>query len=106
MQAEEFFGVYLQASWIGEGTEGLEGEEVDVICAVDGLGGTVDGMGDGDATAEEGRIFDVVNTEYGLVSRNRVWKENTLDDIAFDSYYSLCSRRCRPKYTSSSKGLQ
>jgi hypothetical protein len=64
MQVEEFFGVDLQAGWVGEGTEGLEGEKVDVICAVDSLGGAVDGVGDWDAAAEEGGVFDVVDTDY------------------------------------------
>ena len=66
MQIEEFFGVYLQAYRVGEGAERLEGEEVDVVRTVDGLGGAVNGVGDWNAAAEEGRVFDVVDTEYDV----------------------------------------
>lgn len=65
MQVEKFFYVYLQTCWVGEGTEGLEGEEVDIICAIDGLSGAVDGMGDWNTAAEEGGVFDIVDTEQG-----------------------------------------
>lgn len=62
MQVEQLFGVNLQAGRVGEHAKGLEGEEVDVICAVDGLGGAVDGVGDRDTTAEERRVFHIVDT--------------------------------------------
>lgn len=45
----------------------MEGLEVDVVGGVDGLGGAEDGVGDGDAAAEEGVVFDVVDEEGGGV---------------------------------------
>lgn len=41
----------------------MEALEVDVVCGVDGLGSAEDGVGDGDTTAEEGVVFDVVDKE-------------------------------------------
>jgi hypothetical protein len=41
----------------------LEGEEVDVVCGVDGLGSAEDVVGDGDAAAEDRVVFDIVDSE-------------------------------------------
>jgi hypothetical protein len=43
----------------------LQGEEVDVVCGIYGLGCTEDGVGDGVAAAEEGGVFDVVDAVAG-----------------------------------------
>lgn len=45
----------------------LEGEEVDVVCGVDGLRHTKDVVGDGEAAAEFRRVLDVVDEERRLV---------------------------------------
>lgn len=47
--------------------EFLEGEEVDVVCGVDGLRDAEDVVGDGEAAAELGGVLDVVDEEGGLV---------------------------------------
>lgn len=67
MQVAEFFCINTNDLGIVEFQELVEGLEVDVICGIDGLGGAEDGVGDGDAAAEEGAVLDVVDEEGGRV---------------------------------------
>ena len=46
---------------VGEREEFLQRAEVDVVCGVYGLCDAEDGVCDGDAAAEEGGVFDVVD---------------------------------------------
>ena len=70
MQVAELVGIDADDLWVIEFEEFLEGLEVDVVCGVDGLGGAEDGVGDGDAPAQEGVVFDVVDEEGGGVEHS------------------------------------
>ena len=62
MEIEEFLGEDLNGEvGVGQGGELLEGEEVDVVGRVDGLGGAEDGVGDWVPAAQEGRVFNIVD---------------------------------------------
>lgn len=67
MQIAKFLRVNADDLGVVEFEEFVQGLEVDVVCGVDGLGGAEDGMGNGDAAAEEGAVFDVVDEEGGGV---------------------------------------
>jgi hypothetical protein len=62
VEVEEFFDVDVDCGGVVELLDFLQGEEVDVIGGVDGLGGAEDVVGDGDAAAEDGGVFDVVDS--------------------------------------------
>ena len=67
MQIAEFVRVDPEDLRVFQFQQFLEGLEVDVVGAVDGLRGAEDGVGDGDTAAEEGGVFDVVDEEGGGV---------------------------------------
>lgn len=48
----------------------LEGDEIDVVCAVDGLGGAEDVVGDGDAATKLTAILNIVDEEGGSVEHS------------------------------------
>jgi hypothetical protein len=48
------------------GEEKGQSAEVDIVCAVDGLRGAEYGVCNGDAAAQEGRVFYVVDAANGL----------------------------------------
>lgn len=67
VQVAELVGVDFDGGGVVEFCELGEGGEVDVVCGVDRLGGAEDAVGDGDAAAEEGGVFDVVDAGGGVV---------------------------------------
>jgi hypothetical protein len=64
VQVEQFFGEDLDEFGIVHDEQVLQRFEVDVVCRVYGLWGAEDGVRDGDAAAEDGRVFYVVDTVY------------------------------------------
>jgi hypothetical protein len=61
MEVEQFFCEDLNKFGVVHKKQILQRLEVDVICRVNGLWGTEDGVRDGDTAAEDGRVFDVVD---------------------------------------------
>jgi hypothetical protein len=64
VQVEEFFDVDIDCGRVVELLDFLQGEEIDVVGGVDSLGCAEDVVGDGDAAAEDGGVFDVVDSEW------------------------------------------
>ena len=67
VEVEELLRVYGDEGRVGERDELVERAEVDVVCRVDGLRDAEDGVCDGDAAAEDGGVFDVVDAVARLV---------------------------------------
>lgn len=67
MEVEELLRVDGDEGGVLERDELLEGAEVDVVGGVYGLRDSEDGVCDGDAAAEDGGVFDVVDTMVRLV---------------------------------------
>ena len=67
MQVYEFLSVDFCEAWVAEFLQFLQGQEVDVVGGVEGLGGAEDVVGYGDAAAEVGGVFYVVDSASGLV---------------------------------------
>lgn len=61
MQIQQLFGEYFDELRVVHGEEEREGAEVDVVCGVYRLRGAEYCVGDGDAAAEERRVFYVVD---------------------------------------------
>lgn len=70
MEVEQFFDVDVDGDRVVELLDFLQGEEVDVVGRVDRLGCAEDVVGDGDAATEDGGVFDVVDSENGLLAEN------------------------------------
>jgi hypothetical protein len=62
VEVEEFFDVDVDCGWVFELLDFLQGEEVDIVGGVNGLGCAKDVVGDGDAATEHGGVFDVVDS--------------------------------------------
>lgn len=67
VQIHELFGKDGDDLGIVESLQLLEGGKVNVVCRIDGLSDTKNVVGDGEATAQLGRILDIVNEERRLV---------------------------------------
>jgi hypothetical protein len=67
VQVQELLGEYLDELGVVHGEEKGKSAEVDVVCRVDRLRGTEDGVSDRDTAAEERGVFYVVDAG-GVVS--------------------------------------
>jgi len=62
VQVQKLFGEYLDEFRVVHGEQKGQGAEVDVICRVDCLWGSEDGVSDRDTAAEERGVFYIVDT--------------------------------------------
>lgn len=73
MEVEELLYVDIDCGGIIEALYFLEGKEVDVVCGVDGLSRAEDVVGDGDTAAENGVVFDIVDSGEWYVRIDQRW---------------------------------
>jgi hypothetical protein len=90
MQVEQLFGKDLNELGIVHRQQKGEGAEVNVVCGINRLRGAEDGVCDGDAAAEEGRVFYVVDAWGGIsIASRKVGSDNLGKEIrTVDSRYA------------------
>lgn len=90
VEVQQFLHVDVDRGGVLELLDFLEGEEVNVVGGVDGLRCAEDVMCDGDSAAEDGLVFDVVDSAARAISDRATSEDEASGRISYNSD-AVCS---------------